>query len=239
MQPGHMTETEWLASNNNPLGLFRQVRSRLSARKLQLLSCGCARLAWDVLSGEQRQVVMIVEQHADFSGDPAEYQRVVEAAFSQLTEVYEETRDLTHEKAISHLLQALVCTPTDEGAKRAIEWVVASYSHRPASTERMATTQQVRKWVCDCVRELVGNPFQERAATRGDGPSASWMTWVSETALALARGIEASQAYDRMPILADALQDDGCGDDELLAHLREPRAHLRGCWALDLVLGKN
>ena len=42
------------------------------------------------------------------------------------------------------------------------------------------------------------------------------------------------------PVLADALQDAGCDGDELLSHLRDPNAtHVRGCWALDLVLGKE
>jgi hypothetical protein len=42
-----------------------------------------------------------------------------------------------------------------------------------------------------------------------------------------------------MPILADALQDAGCGNDDILNHCRDARhVHLRGCWVLDLVLGK-
>jgi hypothetical protein len=58
--------------------------------------------------------------------------------------------------------------------------------------------------------------------------------------LLLARGIYEERAFDRMPILADALQDAGCASDDLLGHLRDPHAtHVRGCWALDLVLGKE
>jgi hypothetical protein len=42
-----------------------------------------------------------------------------------------------------------------------------------------------------------------------------------------------------MPILADALQDAGCDNDDILAHCREANAnHVRGCWVVDLVLGK-
>jgi hypothetical protein len=43
----------------------------------------------------------------------------------------------------------------------------------------------------------------------------------------------------RLAILADALLDAGCDDDELLAHLRSPGPHVRGCWAVDLILGKS
>jgi hypothetical protein len=56
----------------------------------------------------------------------------------------------------------------------------------------------------------------------------------------LANGIYAERAFDRMPILADALQDAGCDSEALLSHLRDADAtHVRGCWALDLVLGKE
>jgi hypothetical protein len=56
--------------------------------------------------------------------------------------------------------------------------------------------------------------------------------WRSETVLALARAIEAERAYDRLPILADALQEAGCDDEVLLRHCRECERHKPGCWAL-------
>ncbi|HUR54688.1 MAG TPA: hypothetical protein VMZ71_11190 [Gemmataceae bacterium] len=63
--------------------------------------------------------------------------------------------------------------------------------------------------------------------------------WRTSAVTALARGIYAEKAFDRMPILADALQDAGCDNEELLAHCREPdREHVRGCWVVDLILGK-
>jgi hypothetical protein len=55
----------------------------------------------------------------------------------------------------------------------------------------------------------------------------------------LAASIYDERAWQRLPILGDALEDAGCGDDALLSHLRSPGPHARGCWALDLVLGKG
>ena len=63
--------------------------------------------------------------------------------------------------------------------------------------------------------------------------------WLTSTVVALARSIYDERAFDRLPILADALQDAGCDSDDVLAHLRDPQEHVRGCWALDLVLGKE
>lgn len=62
--------------------------------------------------------------------------------------------------------------------------------------------------------------------------------WRTSTVLAVARGAYDDRAFDRLPVLADALEDAGCDSEPLLAHLRGPGPHVRGCWALDAVLGK-
>ncbi|MBA4191722.1 MAG: hypothetical protein C0467_27395 [Planctomycetaceae bacterium] len=81
------------------------------------------------------------------------------------------------------------------------------------------------------VWEIFGNPFD---------PVAANPIWLTSDVVALAIGIYNDRAFDRMPILADALQDAGCENDDILNHLRDATAtHVRGCWALDLVLGKE
>ena len=55
----------------------------------------------------------------------------------------------------------------------------------------------------------------------------------------IAQGIYDERAFDRLPILADALEDAGCDNADILAHLRSPGPHVRGCWAVDLILGKK
>lgn len=52
-------------------------------------------------------------------------------------------------------------------------------------------------------------------------------------------GIHDDRAFDRLPILADAFQDAGCENDDILAHCRGEGPHVRGCWVVDLVLGKS
>jgi hypothetical protein len=63
--------------------------------------------------------------------------------------------------------------------------------------------------------------------------------WLTSTVIALAKGIEDERAFDRLPILADALQDAGCDNADILDHCRGPGPHVRGCWVVDLVLGKE
>ncbi len=60
----------------------------------------------------------------------------------------------------------------------------------------------------------------------------------TEAAVGLARGVYESQDFAPMPVLADALEDAGCADPDILAHCRGPGPHARGCWVVDLVLGK-
>jgi hypothetical protein len=55
----------------------------------------------------------------------------------------------------------------------------------------------------------------------------------------LAQGIYEEQAWDRLPILADALEESGCTSADILNHCRQPGEHVRGCWVIDLILGKE
>ncbi|MCE9561745.1 MAG: hypothetical protein K8U57_06780 [Planctomycetes bacterium] len=81
------------------------------------------------------------------------------------------------------------------------------------------------------IRELVGNPFRAVVV------DPSWMT---STVRSLAEGIYADRDFSAMPILADALQDAGCDNDNILNHCRdEMQVHVRGCWVVDLILGKS
>ena len=64
----------------------------------------------------------------------------------------------------------------------------------------------------------------------------AWLAWNGGTVQKVARAIRDDRGFERMPILADALQEAGCGDDDILAHCREPGEHGRGCWVLGLVL---
>jgi hypothetical protein len=80
------------------------------------------------------------------------------------------------------------------------------------------------------LHDLVGNPFR---------PVTADSSWLTSDVLALANTIYNERAFNRMPELADALERAGCTDADLLAHCRSPGPHVRGCWVVDLVLGKN
>ncbi len=89
-----------------------------------------------------------------------------------------------------------------------------------------------RKVQCALLRDILGNPF--RPVTLRP----AWFTWNDRTVLKLAQGIADELAFERLPVLGDALEEAGCSDEEILSHLRGSGPHVRGCWAVDLLLTK-
>jgi hypothetical protein len=90
------------------------------------------------------------------------------------------------------------------------------------------------------LRDLFGTPFRPVAL------DPSWLAWEGGTVVRLAQAAydnrklpEGHLEPDRLAVLADALEDAGCTHADLLGHLRSPGPHVRGCWAVDLLLGKG
>jgi hypothetical protein len=80
--------------------------------------------------------------------------------------------------------------------------------------------------------DVFGNPF------RPVDSDCDWLTWNDGTIPKLAGAIYDDRRFDELPILADALEEAGCDSADILGHLRGPGPHVRGCWAVDLLLGK-
>jgi len=83
---------------------------------------------------------------------------------------------------------------------------------------------------CDLLRDIFGNPFR---------PVTPDPRWLTSTVIDLARTIYEERQWERMPILADALMDAGCDSEEVINHCRGPGPHVRGCFVVDLLLGKS
>ena len=94
-----------------------------------------------------------------------------------------------------------------------------------------AQNRAERKIHCNIIRDIFGNPFR---------PVAFGPEWRTDTAVAIAGQMYESRDFSAMPILADALQDAGCDSDDILSHCRDAaQVHVRGCWVVDRVLGKE
>jgi len=86
--------------------------------------------------------------------------------------------------------------------------------------------QEDRMWRYEIrnIRDIVGNPFR---------PVAMNPEWLTSTVVSLAQAIYDERAFDRMPVLADALEESGCTSQAMLEHCRRENVHVRGCWLID------
>jgi hypothetical protein len=90
---------------------------------------------------------------------------------------------------------------------------------------RSEAVQQCQFLLC-----IFGNPFRPVAI------NPAWLAWNDRTIPKIAQAIYDERAFDRLPILADALEEAGCANQDILAHCRQSGEHVRGCWAVDLIL---
>jgi hypothetical protein len=94
-------------------------------------------------------------------------------------------------------------------------------------------TKRADKTILSWIHEIFGNPFRRVEF------DPAWLTSNGGCVLKVAEGIYEERRLQDVPILADALEEAGCDHADLLAHCRQPGEHVRGCWVLDLLLGKD
>jgi hypothetical protein len=109
-----------------------------------------------------------------------------------------------------------------------VRWSGLEYS------EWLAAMRRAEAAHCDLLRDVIGNPFRTPVAT------AASSTWADAGNISqLAQAIYDDRAFDWLPKLGHALEGAGCTDADLLGHFRGPGPHVRGCWALDLILSRK
>jgi hypothetical protein len=101
---------------------------------------------------------------------------------------------------------------------------------RASPGEAVAPYTTLVQWQTLLIRDVVGNPFR---------PATADPDWLTSTLVALAEGVYQDRAFDRLPVLADALEESGCQDADILGHCRHPGPHVRGCWVVDLLTGRT
>jgi hypothetical protein len=228
-----MTESEWLAcSEPTPMLIF--LNSYELERKTRLFACACCRRVWHEMKDERcKAAVVIAELHAEGLATESEMERAAAGAHAVwdadnlLPSAFE--YDL-HGRGLPLPYSAAAYNATiPTGWWGGAPAFVAPYEiilEAAANREVEAAAQ------CALIREIFGSPFHTVVI------DPAWLDWQDETILKIAQTIYDTRDFSGMPILADALEDAGCTDAALLAHCREPGDHVRGCWALDLVLGK-
>jgi hypothetical protein len=227
-----MTEAEWLASEDARAmleGASDNLRTLGGVeRKLRLFAILCCNRDWDHIKYDERlrTAVQNTEQYT--------------AGLLSETDWREACLEVERNHYLTGMWNynaraAMWCMFPDRGsgARELSNYLSRTITRNaaPAFLAGSVGERAVQSAHANFLREIVGNPFR---------PVTLDQSWRTSTVVALAKGIYAERTFDVLPILSDALMDAGCENADLLDHCRDPQlTHVRGCWAVDLVLGKS
>ncbi len=237
------TEEVWLAcadefgTGQGLQSLVREGCSLVSLRKVSLFEVACARRVAHLLPSELcRRTIDLAEAAADA---PRELAGVTLPIYSEIAEElnrYGPPPECLPKPPLDPLtevgleLAANLADPMRlelgqrlrEMIGGMAEAVAATAAGRPYSSAEVASEFPL-------LHDIFGNPFR---------PVVFAPAWRTDAVVALARGMYEARGFTPMPVLADALDDAGCAHPDILDHCRGPGPHVRGCWVVDLVLGK-
>jgi hypothetical protein len=223
-----MTEAEWLACED-PTPMLEFLRGKASDRKLRLIAVACCQRAKPFMEEDKHELADIAEAYAEGLVS-VEVLNAVHARHYRpnnhpMRDAFSYTAALDIRESLPYLVEDLAdgiasCKVDDTG-RTFEEW----------ENEKAVAFRSESALTSAQVRDIIGNPFR---------PVAFDAAWRTPTAVALSGQMYESRDFTAMPILADALQDAGCDNEEVLRHCRDTSVtHVRGCWVVDLVLGKE
>jgi hypothetical protein len=256
-----MTEQEWLECSD-PVPMLAFVGNNARRRKLQLFACACCRRIWKWMDGETRVALEAEEALAGGSPDamhclvsrktfletrpvqatpagPIDARGFTGTSNDLLMNIFALGQHLLHNQAPSPQQHArrVVRFALDGAILEVVDGIAAIISDADESEargeQRTTAPDTVRNEYrehANLLREILGNPFRASSVA---------VEWLTADVLMLARGIAEEQAFDRLPILADALQDAGCDDQDILDHCRSGGPHHAACWVLDLIFQRD
>jgi hypothetical protein len=247
---GDMTETEWLACEDLDR-MLEFLHGRVSDRKLRLFACACCRRLWPFIHDEKwRWAIEIVERHLDGEATEEEL-RGIEGTISYDRDELEDAA-IAFTSAITPFdMPGGIPGMPDRPPPSAVECAsnAALYAARAVRMssipDRMlrleygwspevekqfdAVLNQELKQQPNLLRCIIGNPFRPARP----GP------WITPAAVSVAHDIYERRDFSALPVLADLLEEAGCPEQSVLDHCRRPGEHARGCWVVDLILGKE
>ena len=215
---------------NRPIESTERDEHLLPDRQHRLLACGLCRQVAPLLDRpELFSVLEASEAFADGLLSGVELGRARQFALHVARGFVEIPEQEKFASAVA--LTAVVAAPSSRNLYKTVEPFTASVIGRTLGgvLELLARTGPV-----PAVPGFAA--VFDDVAPRGADFSPEWRT---DTVIALARQMYEACEFSAMPILADALQDAGCDSDGVLSHCRGPGPHVRGCWVVDLVLGKE
>jgi len=244
-----MTEAEWLACTD-PKPMLKHIRGRMNDRKVRLFAGVCCRHMDTHLAGLcYTAAIKTSERYADGETglkDLRQYRRVTKTmaeASLPLDDVFEWSQEQEYKAhdaaawAVYFAMQGKARQAAEHAAQAAEHAAWVANAADPRFNCADVAREDEWRYQADLLRDIIGNPFRSIAL------DPAWRT-PAVVSLATAayeeRNLPAGTLEpNRLAVLADALEEAGCDNDDLLSHLRGPGPHVRGCWVVDLLLGKE
>jgi hypothetical protein len=218
-----MTEAEWLGCVD-PKPMLEFLQGKVSDRKLRLFAVACCRRIWSLLADKRsRMAVEVGEKVADGMATDEEEFAAYEAACNAKDDAWCGAYENVDFPAVA--ASYVVCS---DPSPALVAGLTASAGDDPRGRAPGETAFQ-----CRLLRDINSNPFRPITI------DPAWLAWNDGTVQKIAQAIYDERAFDRMPILADALEEAGCPNQDILTHCRSGGEHVRGCWVVDLLLGKS
>jgi hypothetical protein len=224
-----VTESEWQTCTDTE-AMLKFLRGRISNRKLRLFACACVRLVWHLLpepAHRYREAVAFAEDLADGRRTSWERDDLVRQLQEDDFGVQLHARHLGRfgVTRVAHAVHEALGFAPRRAAAEAVRYVSMALLVRGG--------EEWRRGPADVLRHLVGDPFRPVRI------EPSWLAWHGGAAVKIASAIYDARSFADLPVLADALEEAGCDSADLLDHCRGPGGHVRGCWAVDLVLDRS
>lgn len=236
-----MTEAEWLRCTD-PLPMLEFIQGKATKRKECLFGVACCLRVAHLFEGRRFWTLPTGEEWLDQPGSYVEgTERLAECPTSLRFGEYDDDFPGGYSDE-GHATFAADAALYSDHAERASTYASCAAAVTSEGYEEDYALDDIaptlpgyaveRAAQAELLRCIVGNPFRPVAV------DPSWLVWNTGTVPKLARGIYDDRAFDRMPVLRDALEEAGCTDADILNHCRGPGPHVRGCWVVDLLLGK-
>jgi hypothetical protein len=220
-----MTEAEWLACTD-PEPMLEFLRSRVTERKARLFACACCRRIWHLLDGWSQNAIEIAERFVD----GAVGKTGMAFAMTFTTDLHFDVVTNTTPDAAKYIA-AGIANSIITGSGWVTAWNVVTEARRAIRySSPQVDTYQESKCQAALLKDCFGNPFR---------PVSFDPAWLAPKVTTIAQAMYESRTFDQMPQLADALEVAGCENHDIIDHCRGPGPHIRGCWVVDLLLGKS
>lgn len=247
-----MTAAEWLECTD-PTPMFEYLRTQptASGRKLRLFAAACCRRKWEWLGERSRRAVEALERYMDGAATANDLHLAYRGAYEDWIEEFGTHYPSTAAfcalsfENVSHHDAALGAATAIAEAVRCEASVRTGISLHGWHPPPVALIDPAARQACikagdrDMTAERAAQSHLIRDIFHGPRRAVYFRShWRTDAVLNLALAIYGEAKFEALPILADALERTGCTNADILSHCRQAGEHVRGCWPVDLVLGK-